>query len=108
MKFKIEIWHSTTEFEVIEIKAIDALYATKFARWMYPTATKINVKQVKQETLEESAKRLVNRPYGNVVSKSSFIEGAKWQQELICKSEVIQKIRNSKSDAEARRIIRTL
>jgi hypothetical protein len=30
----------------------------------------------KQETIEEAAERLVNRPYGNVVSKSSFIEGA--------------------------------
>jgi hypothetical protein len=35
----------------------------------------------KKETLEEVADRLVNRPYGNVVSKSSFIEGAKWQAE---------------------------
>lgn len=46
MKFKLEIWHSTTEFETIEIKAIDALYATKFAKEMYPTATKINVKKL--------------------------------------------------------------
>ncbi len=38
-------------------------------------------KEPKQETLEEVADRLVNRPYGNVVSKSSFIEGAKWQAE---------------------------
>ncbi len=30
-----------------------------------------------KETIEEAAERLVNRPYGNVVSKSSFIEGAK-------------------------------
>jgi len=47
MKFKLEIWHSTTEFETIEIEAIDALYATKFAKEMYPTANKINIKQVK-------------------------------------------------------------
>ena len=46
MKFKIEIWHSTTEFETIEIKAIDAIYATNFVKWMYPTATKINVKKL--------------------------------------------------------------
>jgi hypothetical protein len=36
---------------------------------------------MKQETLKEAAERLVNRPYGNIASKSSFIEGAKWQQE---------------------------
>jgi hypothetical protein len=35
----------------------------------------------KKETLEEVAERLVNRPYGDVVSKSSFIAGAKWQSE---------------------------
>ena len=46
MKFKLEIWHSTTEFETIEIEAIDALYATKFATQMYPKATKINIKKV--------------------------------------------------------------
>lgn len=38
----------------------------------------------------------------------AFVEGAKWHQEQICNSEVIQKIRASKSDAEARRIIRTI
>lgn len=47
MKFKIEIWHSTNEFETIEIDALDAIYANKFAKEMYPTATKINVKKVK-------------------------------------------------------------
>ena len=47
MKFKLEIWHSTNEFEYKEIEAINALYATKFAKEMYPTATKINLKQVK-------------------------------------------------------------
>ena len=46
MKFKLEIWHSTTEFEEIEIEAIDAIYATKFATQMYPKAVKINVKKV--------------------------------------------------------------
>jgi hypothetical protein len=41
-------------------------------------------------------------------AKQDFINGAKWQQERICDSEVIQRIRASKSDAEARRIIRTI
>ncbi len=35
-------------------------------------------------------------------------KGAKYQQEKLCNSEVIQRIRDSKSDAEARRIIRNL
>lgn len=46
MKFKLEIWHSTTEYQEVEIEAIDAFYATKFATQMYPTATKINVKKL--------------------------------------------------------------
>jgi hypothetical protein len=37
----------------------------------------IGGEKTKHETIEEAAERLVNRPYGNVVSKSSFIEGAK-------------------------------
>jgi len=47
MKFKIEIWHSTNEYQEIEIEALDAFYATKYAKEMYPTANKINIKQVK-------------------------------------------------------------
>ena len=46
MKFKIEIWYSGNEYQEIEIEAIDAIYATKFATQMYPTATKINVKKL--------------------------------------------------------------
>ena len=36
---------------------------------------------------------------------SNFIAGAKWQQEQIGKSEFLQKLRATKSDAEARRLI---
>jgi hypothetical protein len=34
-----------------------------------------------------------------------FIDGAKWQQEQIGKSEFLQKLRATLSDAEARRLI---
>lgn len=37
-----------------------------------------------------------------------FEAGAKFAQEKICEPKIIQKIRATKSDAEARRIIRTL
>ena len=37
--------------------------------------------------------------------KNAFYEGAKWQQEQIGKSEFLQKLRATKSDAEARRLI---
>ena len=62
-----------------------------------------------KETLEEAAKI----QYGSdqflwAKKRDAFIKGAKWQQERICDSEVIQRIRASKSDAEARRIIRTI
>jgi hypothetical protein len=57
---------------------------------------------MKKETLEEVAERLA------IHFNIDFINGAKWQQEQICNSEVIQRIRASKSDAEARRIIKTI
>ena len=68
---------------------------------------------MKQETLEEAGEKLYpNREsflyrFQNIERKA-FIEGAKWQQEKLCDSEVLQRIRASKSDAEARRIIRTI
>ena len=53
-------------------------------------------------TLEEAMERLA------IHFNIDFINGAKWQQEKLCYSEVIQRIRASKSDAEARRIIKTI
>jgi hypothetical protein len=43
-----------------------------------------------KEILEEAAERLVNRPYGDVVSKSSFIAGAKWQAERMYSEEELK------------------
>jgi hypothetical protein len=64
----------------------------------------------KQETLEEAAKRLY--PLRNTflerfkdLEQKIFINGAKWQQEQIGKSEFLQKLRATLSDAEARRLI---
>ena len=37
---------------------------------------------------------------------SAFIDGAKWQEERICSDEIINLIRYSLSNAEARRIIK--
>jgi hypothetical protein len=45
-----------------------------------------------KETIEEAAERLVSRTYGNVVSKSSFIEGAKWQSERMYTEEEVRKL----------------
>ena len=69
----------------------------------------------KQETIKEakfnSYKEYWNEYHTQLV-KSNFLNGfengAKWQQERLCDSEVIQRIRASKSDAEAIRIIRTI
>jgi hypothetical protein len=60
-----------------------------------------------KETLEEVAERLypgIDRQ----VDRMLFIKGAKWQKEQLCNSEIIQRIRATKSDAEARRLIRTI
>jgi hypothetical protein len=66
------------------------------------------------ETLEEAAERIypkniVSDGYDtNFLGRVGLYLGAKWQQDKICDSEVIQRIRGTKSDAEARRIIRTI
>jgi hypothetical protein len=65
---------------------------------------------MKQETLEEFIKSYVNKIDR---SEEGLVEqcleyGAKWQQEQIGKSEFLQKLRATKSDAEARRLIRTI
>jgi len=57
---------------------------------------------MKQETLEEFAERLCPNKQ---VEYDMIIEGAKWQQEQIGKSEFLQKLRATLSDAEARRLI---
>jgi hypothetical protein len=44
-------------------------------------------------------------PLTQDVPIDAFINGAKWQQEQIGKSEFLQKLRATKSDAEARRLI---
>ncbi len=63
-----------------------------------------------KETLEEALEKFSPLKYKGEMkyNKIDMIEFAKWQQERICDSEVIQRIRASKSDAEARRIIRTI
>ena len=73
------------------------------------------------ETLEEAAERYAEKVFNerpNLDNDSKiwlvggsiegFKDGAKWQQKRICDSEVIQRIRATLSDAEARRIIRTI
>jgi hypothetical protein len=68
----------------------------------------------KQETLEEVAKKYASKIWDYSDSnektlhancKKAFIKGAKWQQEQIGKSEFLQKLRGTLSDAEARRLI---
>ena len=43
--------------------------------------------------------------YPEAINKLDFINGAKWQQEQIGKSEFLQRLRGTLSDAEARRLI---
>jgi hypothetical protein len=66
-------------------------------------------KKSKQETLEEVAENYaISKDSSSIfikVHKKDFINGAKWQQEQIGKSEFLQKLRATLSDAEARRLI---
>ena len=64
--------------------------------------------KVFKEAAEKYVEINVAKNAAKLMYKEHFIAGAKWEQERLCDSEVIQKIRASKSDAEARRIIRTI
>jgi len=59
-----------------------------------------------KETLEEASKRALKS--GLFKDETLFIAGAKWQQEQISKSEFLQRLRATLSDAEARRLIKTI
>ena len=66
------------------------------------------LKNHKQETtLEEAAEKYVKDSSHQLyeLRKQCFLDGAKWQQEQIGKSEFLQKLRGTLSDAEARRLI---
>ena len=64
-----------------------------------------------KETIEKAKNNYVYDKYKQSLDDvvgNAIMFGAKWQQERLCDSEVIQRIRASKSDAEARRIIKTI
>jgi hypothetical protein len=73
-----------------------------------------NLKRNKMNVIDiEKINQLISRTdiSGNDKVKwlTDFIDGREFeQQERICDSEIIQRIRASKSDAEARRIIKTI
>lgn len=54
-----------------------------------------------KETLEEAMVDYSN----DATQQLAFLNGAKWQQEQIGKSEFLQRLRGTLSDAEARRLI---
>ena len=102
----------TTNFGVItEIKE----YSVCFEKNKYginPWYKKSDViiipqEEPKKETLEEAKIKHTKFCIENKIENPSFSfdKGAKWQQEQIGKSEFLQKLRATKSDAEARRLI---
>lgn len=64
---------------------------------------------MKQETLEEAAEKYAEGKDSSsifkAVHKKDFINGGKWQQEEIGKSEFLQKLRATSSDVQARILI---
>lgn len=90
-------------------KPIDIVEVEKY-HWFY--IIMIPKEEPKQETLEEILEEDLKFPiiiengmdYLNLTTKI-FNNGAKWQQEQIGKSEFLQKLRGTLSDAEARRLI---
>jgi hypothetical protein len=80
--------------------------------WLENNGTSEIKKQVKQEakelcgeTLEEGFDRIYESMDFSEFDFASFKLGAKWQQEQIGKSEFLQRLRATKSNAEARRLI---
>ena len=64
-----------------------------------------------KETLEEASEKTYSDklyPMYGGLRRDAFIKGVKYNQEQLCNSEIIQRIRATKSDAEARRIIKTI
>lgn len=65
----------------------------------------------KKETLGKAAEKYAKKTYRMLNETEleypieDFVSGAKWQQEQIGKSEFLQRLRATKSDAEARRLI---
>ena len=100
--------HSGTPIDVVEVKKtalirpFGGLYVIEIPQ------------QPKQEALEKLAERYYPPyPDGMITSeiyalREGFVKGFKVQQEKLCDSEVLQRIRATLSDAEARRIIRTI
>ena len=80
-----------------------------FVEKMIPLQLKYNLAMLdimKQETLEEASwKHNPLKKLDGEFLRHAFKEGAKWQQEQIGKSEFLQKLRATLSDAEARRLI---
>lgn len=62
------------------------------------------VKAPKKETLEEAIESYLDSPLPHSYKRAVEF-GAKWQQEQIGKSEFLQRLRGTLSDAEARRLI---
>ena len=69
------------------------------------------IKSFKQETLKEVAERIYSDkmyPMYGGIRRDAFTKGYLLAKEEVCNSEIIQRIRATKSDAEARRIIKSI
>ncbi|CAB4136206.1 hypothetical protein UFOVP299_27 [uncultured Caudovirales phage] len=104
---------SCEEVEVAKTNKLIDNYADKDEdKWEVKYHIYLPKEEPKQETLEEAAKGyaeankfLSDRPFEFNRDLVAFINGAKWQQEQIGKSEFLQRLRGTLSDAEARRLI---
>jgi len=62
----------------------------------------------KKETRKEAIEKYGDKWNYFQHADDAFEDGIEWFQEQLCNSEIIQKIRATKSDAEARRIIKSI
>jgi hypothetical protein len=93
--------------KVKEQETLEEIASEQFQKDFNNEIGNVLVQQLeKQETVEEAAlKKYDYSLFINEEKRPAFIEGAKWQQKQIGRSEFLQRLRGTLSDAEARRLI---
>ncbi len=66
------------------------------------------IEEPKQETRKEAVEKYGDKWNYFQHADDAFEDGIEWLEEQLCNSEIIQRIRATNSDAEARRIIKSI
>jgi hypothetical protein len=75
---------------------------------LFKTKKIIMKEEPKQETRKEAIEKYGEEWNYFQHADNAFEDGIEWLEKQLCNSEIIQRIRATKSDAEARRIIKSI